>query len=87
MKKEKEVINIVKKKRITYFRHILRTQKYDVVTLIAVGKTESRRGPGKRQTSWLQNSTQLSEMTSVNLFRTAVNKIKWAKVSPNVLEE
>lgn len=87
MNKEKELMLLIKKRKTQYFGHIMRNQKYELLQLIIEGKINNKRGPGRRRNSWLKNLRQWTNMTSIELFRTAANKIKWANVIANVLKD
>ena len=66
--------------------HILRGDKYGLMRLVVQGKVKGKRGPGRRRTSWLKNLRQWSGKTSIKLFRTAADRIKWAMMNANVLK-
>lgn len=83
--KEKEIEKRVKTQKLKYFGHIMRNQeKYNVLHLIIQGKIYGRRPPGRRKMSWLANLRKWFGQTSVQLFRSAVNKIKIANMIANV---
>ena len=86
MKKETEILNTIKERKMSYFGHILRGDKYELMRLVVQGKVEGKRGPGRRRTSWLKNLRQWSGKTSIELFRTAADRIKWAMMIANVLK-
>lgn len=86
MNKEREILNTIKLRKLGYFGHIMRNQQYQILQLTIQGKVEGKRGSGRRRTSWLKNIRQWSGMKSVELFRAAVDKIKWANVIANVLQ-
>lgn len=82
--KEKEVASTIKQRKLEYLGHILRHEKYRLLQLILQGKIDSKRGPGRRRHSWLQNLRQWFGLTSAELFRSAVNKIRIAMLIANV---
>lgn len=85
MKKEKEVLNTVKQRKLEYFGHVMRNEeKYRILQLAIKGKIFGRRGPGRRRVSWLRNLRQWFGMTSVELFRRAVNKTMIALMIANI---
>ena len=86
MKKETEILNTIKERKMSYFGPILRGDKYKLMRLVVQGKVEEKTGPGRRRTSWLKNLRQWSEKTSIELFRTAADRIKWAMMIANVLK-
>ncbi|CAG9838969.1 unnamed protein product [Diabrotica balteata] len=87
MNKERELMLIIKERKTQYFGHIIRNQKYELLQLIIEGKVSSKREPGRRRNSWLKNLRQWTNMTFIELFRAATNKIKWANVMANVLKD
>jgi hypothetical protein len=82
--KEKEIVNTIKQRKLEYLGHILRHDKYRLLQLIVQGKIDSKRGPGRRRHSWLQNLRKWFGLTSVELFRSAANKIRIAMLIANV---
>lgn len=84
MQKEKEIMKTVKQRKLSYFGHIMRNNKYNLLQLIMQGKFDGKRGPGRRRISWLRNLRQWTGMTSIDLFRAAGNKIRWAIMIANV---
>ncbi|CAG9835438.1 unnamed protein product [Diabrotica balteata] len=82
--KEREVEISIKKKKLEYLGHVMRQNKYRVLQLIVQGKIDSRRGPGRRRHSWLQNLRQWFGLSSAELFRSAVNKVRIAMLIANV---
>jgi len=60
-------------------------EKYRLLQLVIVqGKVDSKRGPGRRRHSWFYNLRQWFGLSSVDLFRSAVNKIRIAMLIANV---
>ena len=45
MKKETEILNTIKERKMSYFGHILRGDKYELMRLVVQGKVEGKRGP------------------------------------------
>lgn len=84
MNKDKEIMRTVKERKLAYFGHIMRNEKYEILHLTMQGKMDGKRGPGRRRISWLHNLRQWTGKTSAELFRTAVNKVKWARLIANV---
>jgi hypothetical protein len=82
--KEREVGISIKKRKLEYLGHVMRHNKYRVLQLIVQGKIDSRRGPGRRRHSWLQNLRQWFGLSSAELFRSAVNKVRIAMLIANV---
>ena len=52
---ERELLGIVKQRKTSYLGHILRGDRYSIPKLTIQGKIEGRRGPGRKQHSWLRN--------------------------------
>ena len=52
---ERELLGIVKQRKTSYLGHILRGDRYSIPKLTIQGKIEVRRGPGRKQHSWLRN--------------------------------
>ncbi|CAG9839569.1 unnamed protein product [Diabrotica balteata] len=77
LRKGKEFINAIKNIKLVYFGHIMLNDKYRLLQLILQGKIESKRSPGRRRISWLANLRKWTGLTSTNLFRAAVNRIRW----------
>lgn len=73
--KERDVLNIIKRRKLEYFGHIMRNQKYELLHIITRGKIESQSGPGRRKTSSLRNPRQRYGLSTATLFRTAVDKV------------
>ena len=48
---QRELLNTVKSRKISYLGHILRGSKYRLLQLILKGKIEGHRGPGRKQQS------------------------------------
>lgn len=76
--KEVEVLKTVKKRKLQYFGHIMRSDKYDLLQLIMQGKIQGKRPPGRRRTSWLKNLRTWFNLSTSSLFRAAVSKLKIA---------
>lgn len=85
MEKQTEIINTVRQRKAGYFGHIMRNDKYRTLQLIIEGKIEGKRGPGRRRNSWLKNLRQWTKMTSIELFRAAVDKGRWGNVIADIL--
>lgn len=82
--KSREISFIIKQRKLEYFGHVMRNEKYRILQLILQGKTDSKRGPGRRRHSWLHNLRQWYGLTSIQLFRSAVNKVQIAMLIANV---
>lgn len=53
--KGRELLTDIKRRKISYFGHVMRGQKYELLQLIVQGKIEGKRGVGRKQMSWLRN--------------------------------
>ena len=84
MGKEVEVLYEVKRRRLEYFGHILRNEKYRLLQLVIEGKIEGKRRPGRRKTSWLENLRDWFGIDSVFLFRSAASKVRVALMIANL---
>ena len=51
----RELLTIIKVRKVSYLGHVLRGERYELLHLIIKGKIEGRRGVGRRQISWLRN--------------------------------
>lgn len=51
----RQLLDIVKERKTSYLGHILRGPRYILLKTILMGKIEGKRGPGRKQHSWLRN--------------------------------
>lgn len=86
MKKEKEVLNTIKIRKLQYLGHVMRGEKYVLLQIIIQGKIVGKRSIGRRRISWLNNLRQWYNCKSVELFRAAVSKVKIAVMIANLLK-
>ncbi|KAJ2952534.1 hypothetical protein O0L34_g6852 [Tuta absoluta] len=84
MNKKLEVLNTIKRRKLEYFGHIMRNEKYKLLQLIIQGKIQGRRLPGRRKISWLKNLREWYGMSTRSLFRAAVDKVKIAMMIANL---
>ena len=87
MDKTKEVTFTVKRRKMKYLGHIMKNNKYRLLQLIFQGKVDGRRGLGRRRNSWPQNLRKLFEMSSLELFRQAPDRVQIAMIIANVRRE
>lgn len=80
MNKDRELLDIIKKRKAAYLGHIMRHSKYEFLQLIIEGKIEGKRGPGRRQCSWLKNIRDWTGLDSHTLLRRAKNREEFAMV-------
>uniref|UniRef100_A0A8D9FE12 Uncharacterized protein n=1 Tax=Cacopsylla melanoneura TaxID=428564 RepID=A0A8D9FE12_9HEMI len=79
MKKSRELVNIVKCRKLQYLGHIMRNPvRYELLQLILQGKIDSKRQPGRRRISWLANLRTWFGKSSTQFFRIAVDKVRIA---------
>lgn len=79
-----EIMYLVKRRKLEYLGHVMRNEKYGLLQLIIQGKIDSKRGPGRRRTSWLKNLRQWFGRSTTSLFRAAASKIKIAMLVANL---
>uniref|UniRef100_A0A8D8W5N2 Craniofacial development protein 2 n=2 Tax=Cacopsylla melanoneura TaxID=428564 RepID=A0A8D8W5N2_9HEMI len=85
MKKEQEIMNTIKCRKMQYLGHIMRNgARYSLLQSILQGKILGRRGPGRRRTSWLKNLRTWFGKTSPDLFRIAADRVRIAMIIANV---
>jgi Reverse transcriptase (RNA-dependent DNA polymerase) len=85
VKKSKEVLNTIKKKKLEYFGHVIRNEKYRLLQVVIQGKIEGKRGPGRRRISWLKNLRQWYGQSTTSLFRKAADKVQIMRLIVNAL--
>ena len=76
MNTEAELMMLAKKRKSTYFGHVMRNEKYHL--LHVQGKIEGWRAPGRRWTSWMKNLRWRCGKSTTTLFRAAVSKVQTA---------
>ncbi|KAI5752582.1 hypothetical protein M8J77_018365 [Diaphorina citri] len=74
IKKNVEILEEVKKRKLQYLGHIMRGTKYEILHLIIRGKIVGKRSVGRRRTSWLKNLREWFNISTAELFRAAVSK-------------
>jgi len=55
MRKEKELILTIKKRKLQYLGHVMRGNKYQLLQLIVHGKIMGNKSIERRRNSWLKN--------------------------------
>lgn len=78
LNKKTEILNTIKRRKLQYFGHIMRNDKYQLLQLLIQGKIQGKRPPGRRRTSWLKNLRTWFNMSTRSLFRAAVSRVKIA---------
>ncbi|CAG9834829.1 unnamed protein product [Diabrotica balteata] len=66
---DRELLKIMKTRKTLYLGHIYRNEKYQLLQLLIEGKVEGKRGPGRRQASWLKNIREWTGLDSQSLIR------------------
>lgn len=83
--KERELLSTIKKRKVAYFGHILRNEKYEILQLIIEGKIEGRRGAGRKEISWIQNIQNWSGLTGIReLVSNARNRETFSQIVNNI---
>ena len=73
--RERELFEIIKKRKTTYLGHIMRNEKYRFLQLVIEGKIEGRRGMGRKKMSWLRNIRQWTGIRDIQtLIHTASDR-------------
>ena len=85
MNKGKEVLDIVKVRKLQYLGHIMRNEnRYVLLQKILQGKVYGARGPGRRRISWLKNLRTWFNQSTTQLFKAAVSKVRIAIMIANI---
>lgn len=82
--KEREMENTIKERKLQYFGHVMRGERYSILRLIIQGKIEGKRSIGRRRVSWLGNLREWFGCSSRQLFRGAVSKVRVAMMIANL---
>jgi len=75
--KEAEILRTVKIRKLHYFRHIVRGEKYEMLRFIIQCKIEGKRGRGRPPITWKQNLKEWTDSTTVELFRVTEDIEDW----------
>ncbi|RZF33636.1 hypothetical protein LSTR_LSTR007014, partial [Laodelphax striatellus] len=70
----------IKFRKLEYLEHM----RYQLLQVILQLKMLARRGVGKRRISWLKNLRVWYGLTTKELFRAAVDKVRIARMVANV---
>ncbi|CAG9833495.1 unnamed protein product [Diabrotica balteata] len=60
--KDKELLKIVKHRKMSYLGYIARETRYKILQLILKGRIEGRRGEGRKHVSWLKNIREWTQI-------------------------
>jgi hypothetical protein len=82
--KEPEMMKIIKSRKLQYFGHLLRGEKYQLLQLIIQGKICGKRSRGRPRTSWLQNLREWFQYNTRELFSAAKDKEHIAMMISNL---
>ncbi|XP_039756529.1 uncharacterized protein LOC120631148 [Pararge aegeria] len=83
--RSRELLLIIKKRKVEYLGHVLRHERYQLLRLIMMGKVEGKRRVGRRKKSWLRNIREWTNVVSVEaLFRLAQDREKFAELTSNL---
>jgi ribosomal 50S subunit-associated protein YjgA (DUF615 family) len=52
---EQQLIRTIKRRKVSYFGHIMRHEKYALLQCILEGKIDGKRARGRRKTFWMSN--------------------------------
>uniref|UniRef100_A0A6P7FYF4 Uncharacterized protein LOC114332069 isoform X2 n=1 Tax=Diabrotica virgifera virgifera TaxID=50390 RepID=A0A6P7FYF4_DIAVI len=55
MSKQKELLRIIKERKIKYLGQVLRGESYELLQIVFEGQVEGKRSVGRRQNSWLKD--------------------------------
>ena len=84
MNVNREILGIVKRTKTIYLGHIYRGSRNEFLRLIMEGKVKGKRGPDRRQCSWLRNIRDWSGLNSQTLLRVAQDRERFANVVANL---
>lgn len=82
--REREVEDTIKGRKLQYFGHVMRGERYSILRLIIQGKIEGKRSIGRRRVSWLRNLREWFGCSSGELFRAAASKVRIAMMIANL---
>jgi hypothetical protein len=75
--REREVLQIVKRRKLEYFGHFLRGPKHELLKTIIQGHIEGKRRIGRKYLSWLRNLRAWIGLSVEQLFRIAFDRDKY----------
>lgn len=84
MRRDRELLLTTKRRKTAYLGHVYRNPKYDILKLIIEGKIDGKRGPGRRQHSWLKNIRDWTHMSTTTLLRAAQDRHVYANIVTNL---
>lgn len=80
MGRDRNLLNIVKQRKLEYFGHIIRGPKYHLLWLIIYSKIEGRRWIGRKKLSWLRNIRNWTNLSVEEIFRTAADRAAYGQI-------
>lgn len=78
--KARELLEIIKRRKLEYFGHVLRGPKYRMLHTIIKGKFEGRRRIGRKKLSWLRNIKNWSGLSVEELFEIATDRERYKEL-------
>ena len=72
--KDRELLSVIKRRKLEYFGHIVRGPKYKLLQTILQGHVEGKRRVGRKNLSWLRNLKAWSGLSGGELFRLASDR-------------
>ncbi|KAG1671332.1 Craniofacial development protein 2 [Nymphon striatum] len=82
---KRSLMNTIKKRKCTYFGHIMRKED-DLQRLLLEGKIQGRRGRGRPRTAWYHNIKEWTGMRYADCSRKAQNREEWRSMTANLLK-
>ena len=79
------IIPTMKKRKITYFGHMIR--RNNIHRLLLEGPLEGKRSRGRPRTEWITNITEWTGMPYEDLVRLAQDREPWRITTANLLKE
>ena len=79
------IIPTIKKRKITYFGHMIR--RNNIHRLLLEGPLEGKRSRGRPRTEWMTNITEWTGMRYEDLVRLAQDRKPWRIMTANLLKE
>ena len=79
------IIPTIKKRKITYFGHMIR--RNNIHRLLLEGPLEGKRSRGRPRTEWETNITEWTGMCYEDLVRLAQDREPWRIMTANLLKE
>ena len=80
MHKDRELLGIIKRRKLEYFGHMLRGPKYRLLQTIIQGRIEGKRGIGRKCLSWLRNLRAWTGLKVEELYRVASDRERFKDI-------